>query len=506
MKSLLKFLLFVLLLSAGVAALYNLRKSGQFSGAGANAGGARSEQRVPEPYTPAEGSRVRPGDVDLLAELDAQYTKLVEAVVPSVVSISTTRTVRLRAVDPWAQLFYGPRYRGRSFEHKQNSLGSGVIVSKEGHILTNHHVVDGMDEITVVLSDGASHPAKIIGTDKDTDVAVLKVDAKGLVPLPIGDSDKVRVGQLVFAVGNPFGLEETITQGIVSAVGRRTMSDSANEYIQTDTAINPGNSGGPLINLRGEIIGINNHIFSQSGGYQGIGFAIPSNTARRVLEGMIAHGRVVRSWLGVSWQPLTSALAERLGVDDGKGALITEVIDDSPAAEAGLKPGDVIRAVNGRKLGDGMELSARIRELKVGDKAELKVLRNRQEQQLVATIGEMPENPAALLGRGSGRTPGPQTLSDGVLRGVSVRELTPQFAQRLGLPQDALGVVVTQIEPGTPAAEVLEPGDVIQGINHTDVRSLSEYEDQLQSLDPAKPVMLYIARRGTRSFVVVSPE
>ncbi|MDP9290910.1 MAG: trypsin-like peptidase domain-containing protein, partial [Verrucomicrobiota bacterium] len=257
----------------------------------------------PEKYTPVQSAKIDPKDVKVLAAMDEEYTKVVDAVVPSVVSITTSRKVRVPnnpyLVDPFEE-FFGLRRRGPRAAPRdgvQNSLGSGVIVSKEGHVITNYHVIANMDDVKVQLNDGRIESAQLIGSDEETDIAVLKVNARDLVPLSFGDSDQVKVGQLVFAVGNPFGLQETVTQGIISAKGRRATEDSSNEFFQTDTAINPGNSGGPLVNLRGEIIGINAAIYSSStsqASWQGVGFAIPANTARRALESVLQHGRVQR--------------------------------------------------------------------------------------------------------------------------------------------------------------------------------------------------------------------
>jgi serine protease Do len=344
-------------------------------------------RRRPEAFTPAATPKLNLDDVKLLAAIDAEYTKLVQSVVPSVVSITSSRTVTQLAPLTIEDLLAG---RQRSRRAKSTSLGSGVVVSKEGHILTNHHVIAGMTEIRVQLTDGRNLAAELIGSDPATDIAVLRIRAANIEPLALGESDDLRVGQQIFAVGNPYGLEETVTRGIVSAKGRHTASDSSIEYIQHDAAVNEGNSGGPLLNLRGEIVGINSAIFSRTGGWQGISFAIPANTARRVLEAIVKGGRMVRSYLGVVMQEITPALARNLALPDTDGAIITEVAPGSPAALAGLRPGDVVRSFNGKTVKGVQQLRQFIANTEVGQQAELGFLRNGQIAKVKAAIAEMP--------------------------------------------------------------------------------------------------------------------
>lgn len=349
-------------------------------------------QRAVEQYTPAEGLRIDPKDVQVLTALDAEYTRLVHAVTPSVVSITTSRRVQNpTSVDPLEFFFR----RRSTTPQDQVQLGSGVIVSQEGHILTNHHVVANMDKIQVQLTDGRVVPAQLIGTDEQTDIAVLKISADKIEPLRLGDSDDVRVGQMVFAVGNPFGLQETVTQGIISAKGRRAMADSGVEFLQTDAAVNQGNSGGPLINLKGEIIGINSAIFStsQEGSWLGISFAIPSNVAKRALESVLKTGRIVRGYLGVTMvniSQLAPEIRQQFALTDKEGAVVAQVMPDSPADLAGLKPGDQIRRFNGRTVPDRIFFRSRVAELDVHAKAELTILRAGQEHTLTVQIAEAP--------------------------------------------------------------------------------------------------------------------
>jgi len=349
---------------------------------------------VAEKFTPLASPKLSLDDVKVLAAIDAEYTRLVQSVVPSVVSITSSRTVTQLAPLTIEDLLTG---RQRTQRAKSTSLGSGVIVSKEGHILTNHHVIAGMTEVRVQLTDGRNLAAALIGSDPATDIAVLRIDAPGIEPLPLGDSDVLRVGQQVFAVGNPYGLEESVTRGIVSAKGRQMSSDSAIEHIQHDAAVNQGNSGGPLLNVRGEIVGINSQIFSRTGGWQGISFAIPSNTARRVLDGIIKRGRMVRSYLGVVMQEITPVLARNFGLADAEGAIITEVTPDSPAAQCGLQPGDVVRAVNGKRVKGMQQLRQIIASTEVGQELEVGFIRNGAEQKVKAKIVEMPVELSSLI-------------------------------------------------------------------------------------------------------------
>ena len=331
-------------------------------------------------YTPAAGPRIDPKDLQVLTALDAEYTRLTAAVMPSVVSIATTRTVPRPP-------FFPPQV--------ESALGSGVIVSQEGHILTNHHVVAGMETIVVQLTDGRLLPAQLIGTDEVTDIAILKVTAPDLVPLPFGDSDAVRVGQLVFAVGNPFGFQASVTQGIISGRDRRASADSGVEFLQTDAAVNEGNSGGPLLNIRGEIIGINSRIYSraQQTTWLGISFAIPANVARRALESVLKTGRIVRGYLGVTMLGLTPETAHQLGLPDTTGALVLEVLPGSPAEKAGLQPRDLIRRFNGRTLADIYALRERLAETDLHTQVTLGILRAGRELTLTAEIVEAPVPP-----------------------------------------------------------------------------------------------------------------
>lgn len=322
----------------------------------------------------------------LLESMDSEFTSLVERVIPSVVSITTTSAPDREAL---VRQFFGLGGKGTTPASK---MGSGMIVSPDGHIVTNWHVVNGAAQVSVQLSDGRMLPARVTGVDQRSDIAVLKIDADGLMPIDFGDSEGVRVGQMVFAVGNPFGLQETVTQGIISAKGRRTTSEAANEFFQTSTTINPGNSGGPLIDIHGKVIGINNFILSSSGGSEGISFAIPSNVARRVYEDIIHLGHVIHPWFGVVMRPLTPTLARQLGLLDAHGALVAATLLNSPAERSGLQPGDVILSFNGRPIRDGKELRNRVAEAQVGTPAKYTILRAGQSLELSVVMEEEPTN------------------------------------------------------------------------------------------------------------------
>lgn len=471
-----------------------------------------NEQRTPPPaFTPATAPLIDLKNVPVLAAMDAEYTRLAEAVLPSVVSLTTSRKVqRIPMPDPF-DFFFGRRgSRGREFV--QNSLGSGVIVSEEGHILTNHHVVADMDEVKVHLRDGRVFPARIIGGDEVTDIAVLKIEASGIRPLPLGDSDQVKVGSLVLAVGNPFGLQETVTHGMISATGRQMSSESDVEFLQTDTAINPGNSGGPLINLRGEIIGINNAIgnYSGSGTWQGVGFAIPSNVAKRSMELILKNGRVQRNgYLGVMIRQISPQRAAQLGVTVRDGVEVVEVVPDSPAEEAGLKEGDLIVAFNGKPVGSMREFLRRVSAVEVGTTVDLRVLRNGKEETLKATIRQQPPGMQRMpIPRSipapqppSGTVPmQPSTVENG-LSGVTVGPVPAN--RRREYPENVQGVMVTAIAPDAPAAGVLQVGDVIEEINRQPVESVGAYESLVQQIAPEQRIILSIARGKIRSYVLI---
>jgi serine protease Do len=465
--------------------------------------------RIAEQFTPADRPPIDLKDVQVLAALDTEYARLMDSVVPSVVSVSSRGLTQDGpiVVDPFELFFRGRR--AMPSQRVKTSLGSGVIVSKEGHILTNEHVVEGTREIEVQLTDGRIEPAQLLGTDSATDIAVIKIAPHNITPLPLGDSDAVRVGQLVFAVGNPFGLHETVTQGIISAKGRRTVRDSGVEFLQTDAAVNKGNSGGPLLNLRGEVIGINSAIYSETGGWAGISFAVPSNTARRALESLLKSGRVVRSYLGVVMQDLTPDLARSLGLQEARGALVTDVVEGSPADKAGLQRDDVIREFNGHSINDIFALRGRIADVDPGKKAELTIMRGGKEQKIIVEVAEAPPDFAAARPKmpapgGQPSTPSPNApIPDNVLAGIQVSEIPTAMRERL--PENIAGVMITQIQPDSDAASKLQPGDIIEEINQEPIASLEEYRQVGARLRPNDKALLYVLRGRSRAFIVIAP-
>jgi serine protease Do len=491
MKSFLKFLVFVLFLALGISLLYVWQSKGP---------GTAGQAKV-EKFTPAEGPKIDLGSVDILQRLNEEYTKLFDAVVPSVVSITTTKTVQ-RSPDPFEFFFGFPNSRSMGRE-RVTSLGSGFIVSKEGHIVTNYHVVQGTDDILVDLNDGRQAKATVVGSDQQVDVAVLKINLPNLAPLSLADSDQVKVGQIVFAIGNPFGLRESVSQGIISARDRRGISDSSVEFFQTDTAINPGNSGGPLIDIKGEVVGINAVIYSESGGNQGIGFAIPSNLVRRTLKSIIQKGRAVRSYLGVSVQQITNDQAQQSKLDPPIGTVVTDVEPGSPAEKAGIVRGDIIQKINGHEVRDAAGVGNRIAETDIGSTVTIDLVREGQVKSVSAEIAEQPSQVGSRLGR---NTPnGHYNRSAKAFAGVEVRTLDAQLRSEANVPDDTQGVFVMSVDPSSKLSQNLQAGDVIQAINNQRIATAEDFQKVAQQLDPSRPVVVVLDRDGQQSFIVVQP-
>jgi serine protease Do len=502
MRNLFKFFFFVAVLSLGISALYDYQiKHGRLP---------LLARLGAEKYTLAANSSVDPKSVPTLASLDRERRALVSTVIPSVVSVKTSRKIAMRrqyALDPFEFFNRNPRqFRNPNDEALvQNSLGSGVIVTNEGHIITNNHVVDQVDDIEVQLSDGRTKKARLVGADAIADLAVLKVDEPGVKPLKLGDSDMVQAGDFVLAIGNPFGFEETVTDGIISSKGRPNRVDGFGDFLQTNAAINPGNSGGPLANLQGEVIGINTAIISGSGGSQGIGFAIPSNTVRTALESLLQHGRIIRGYLGI--QSRAGQPGQR--AQPSQGVVVDDVVPGSPAAEAQLQSGDIILRFDGHEVKNFPELRSLVSQTELNKKIELEVQRDGKPLKLTTAIKEQPENyrttrvvPAPNQPQ---VTPPPNEPSDesGSLRSVEVSELTPALSQQLDLPGNVHGVVVTKNDSGHGE---LQSGDVIEEINQRPVRSVSDFKRLVDSLDPNQTHVLSVCRHRTRSFVVVRPQ
>jgi len=448
-------------------------------------------------------------------ESSRAFATVVKMVRPAVVNI---HVVRVRMVtrsplppgfdDDFFRHFFGgplPQRQQRQYEQRQPITGSGVIVdAARGHILTNNHVVEGADSITVKLADGREMDAKIVGTDPPTDLAVIRIDADELPEARLGDSDAIEVGEWVIAIGNPFGrLNLTVTSGVVSAKGRSGFSTAGytptyQDYIQTDAAINPGNSGGPLVNLKGEVIGINSVILSPTGTFAGYGFAIPSNMAREVMKQLAEKGSVTRGYLGFFVQDLTPELAEGFGLPkDTKGVAVPQVEPGSAAEKAGLEPNDVVVKINGKPVTSVKQLRNLVAGIAPGTKVTLTVLRNGKKLQLTATLTERPSGPTAARGRAPAIE---QRL------GLKVTALTTQLAEQLGLGGEQ-GVVVSGVAPGSPADEAgLRPGDLIKQVNRTPVPDVATYRRVLGGLGSKDTVLLLVKTRGASRFVTIRPK
>lgn len=370
-----------------------------------------------------------------------------------------------------------------------------MIVSTDGYVLTNNHVIEGAQEVTVTLPDKRDFKGTIVGTDPKTDLAVVKIDGQNLPTVVWGDATKLQVGEYVLAVGNPFGLNSTVTLGIVSALGRGRMGITQYEdFIQTDAAINPGNSGGALVNTRGELVGINTAIFSQTGGYQGVGFAVPTSMSRPIYESLIKSGKVVRGYLGIGIQDLSQDLAKSFGIKNAKGALVSDVKEESPADQAGLKQGDVITAFQGSPVEDAVALQRLVTRAAVGMKVSVKVIRDGHEKDLTVTIGEQLDTTKVAKAE-SGE-------ADYAFAGVAVQDLDRETAKELGLKGKAQGVVVTGVEPESGAEKAgLMAGDVIREINRQPVKSVKEFEKASSAIKKGDNVLILINRRGSSLFL-----
>ena len=448
---------------------------------------------------------------------DHNFVEVAKAVTPAVVNISTTRINRVPEGhsfgpfdDPFFRRFFGDEFFRRRFEtppdRRERSLGSGVIADPKGHIITNNHVVSKADEIRVLLSDKRELKAKVVGTDPKTDIAVIQVEAKDLPTIPWADSDKLQVGEYVLAIGNPFGLNQTVTMGIVSAVGRANVGIAEYEdFIQTDAAINPGNSGGALVNSRGELIGINTAIFSQSGGYMGIGFAVPSNMVRSVMEQLLKGGKVVRGYLGVSIQELTQDLAKQFDVSETKGVLISDVLADSPARRARLERGDVIVEFDGRIVENPTQFRNLVAQTPIGKKAHIRLIRNGQIKELDVTIAEQPKTLAQT--ESPAEDGNEEARSSGAFAGLDVRELTPELARRFNLSRDSQGgVVVARVADGSPAGEAgVQVGDVITEVNRKPIVTLRDFQNVTDKLSSKDPALVLVHRNGRNLYLTIHP-
>ena len=424
------------------------------------------------------------------------FSQVAETVAPAVVNINTTS--RGPSGRTPIEEFFGEEFFRRFFgevperEQVQKSLGSGVIVDPSGIVLTNAHVVERATEIEAVTADGKKHRAKIIGVDRRTDLAVLRLQGGGPYPAAtLGDSDKLKVGDWVLAIGSPFGLQQTVTAGIISAKGRSIGQGLFDDFLQTDAAINPGNSGGPLVNMSGEVIGINSAILSRSGGNVGIGFSIPVNMAKRIYTELAARGKVTRGWLGVSIQPLTPELAKGFGLRDAKGVLISDVVQDSPAERAGIAAGDIVTEFDKKKVDTPQDLQKAVATTAPGKGVPVKVWRDKTEKTLEIKIGETPDDSVALKSTNKSRT----------MLGLDVRPITPEIARQLNL-RGGEGVLVFSVEDDSPAAEAgLQRGDVIREVNRQRVRNLQDYERATKEVKEGDRVTVLL-QRGQQSLYV----
>jgi len=405
--------------------------------------------------------------------------------------------------DPFWRHFFGDQF-GRQMPNRQfnapreHGLGSGVIVTKDGYILTNNHVVDNAENVQVTLPDGREFTAKVIGRDPKSDIAVIKIPAQNLPVVPMADSDKVQVGDIVLAIGNPFGVGQTVTTGIVSAKDRGNLGiEDYEDFIQTDAAINPGNSGGALVDVDGRLIGINTAIYSRSGGNQGIGFAIPSDLARNVMDSLIEYGHVTRGYLGVMIQDVTPALAKEFKLKEATGALVGDVVADGPAAKAGFKDGDVVLNYNGKPISDSRHLRLMVGETKPGTRVPVKILRNGDSRTLEVTVQQLPGTEQLA------KNNAPSDNDNGTLNGVTISDLDQQTRQELKVPDDIKGVVITEVQPDSPSADAgLKQGDIIEEINRHPVKTADEAV-RLTEHTKDKVTLLRIWSNGGSHYVVV---
>jgi len=399
--------------------------------------------------------------------------------------------------------------RGR--QHRSLGQGSGFIISKDGYIITNNHVVNGADRIVVKLHDGKEYEAVDVKTDPRSDVAIIKINAKNLHPVPLGDSDRTEVGDWVLAFGSPFGLEQSITQGIISAKGRGPGINERENYLQTDAAINPGNSGGPLVNLNGEVVGINTAISSRSGGYDGVGFSIPINMARWIADQLLEHGHVKRAFIGVMIQPLTNELAQQLDLNIYTGAIVTQVVPDSPAEKAGLETGDIILELDGHKVTGTRNLQGITERLKIGKPYPLTIQRNGKQRKLKIKLAEMPDSKSfasaeAKQEKKEKEADAPGTVSSKEL-GLNVQNLSKELSEQFGYPEKVSGVIITSVESGSVAEfNGLKEGEVIEKIGQTKIKNVDDFKKAIKDTSAEKGVLMLIRRGNATRFVVVKAD
>jgi serine protease Do len=504
----------------GVGATLQFGMPGRGSTAVAPPPAKTSSANPPAPAVPAQPAPATDASAPMVTGVP-DFATLAERLSPVVVNIST-RSARKESDTPaprfrgpgqqgpqWPfgdgdprdftepfERFFGPGpHRQQPQQQPQRSLGSGFVIDSEGYILTNNHVVENADEVIVRLDNEQEHKATVVGKDPKTDLALLKIDGvSGLTSVPLGDSDKLRVGEWVMAIGNPFGLDHSVTSGIVSAKGRFIGAGNYDDYIQTDAAINPGNSGGPLINLKGEVVGINSAIFSRTGGNIGIGFAIPVNLAKELVPQLREKGKVTRGWLGVLIQKVTPEIAESLGLEQARGALVADVVADGPAAKAGVKVGDVIVEFDGHPVNESNELPMLVARTPLEKQVKLKVLRDKEHMDLDVTIAELQDDEMQVARGG-----------DSEKLGLTVQTLTPEIAENLGV-EETKGVVVTAVESGSAADEAgIRRGDVILEVNRQAVDDADAYKSALKKVEKGKNVLFLVRRGDNTIFLALKP-
>jgi serine protease Do len=449
----------------------------------------------------------RPG-----AGIRSSFAPIVKLAAPSVVNIWSSRVVKNNQEnnpflqDPFFRQFFGNQFGHQQVpkERRERSLGSGVVLSSDGYILTNYHVVENGSDIKVSMSDRREFSARLVGRDSKTDLAVVKIDQTNLQPIRLGDSSKVQVGDIALAIGNPFGIGRTVTMGVVSAVGRGGLGiEQYEDFIQTDASINPGNSGGALIDANGDLIGINTAILSEGAGNQGIGFAIPVNMARNVMEQIVKTGKVAHAYLGVSIQEVTPDIATAFKLNGLAGALIGDVEKGSPAEKAGLRAGDVVTEVDGKPLPDARSLQLAIAQMQPGQTVHLTVMRDGHQQNLTATLGDQPPDATQAGSEDHDGSAAEPSAAEQILDGVQATALTPQIARQLKMPADTKGVVLTDVAQGSAAAEAgLDQGDVILEVNRKPVSTVDQFKQVIQQAGK-QPILLFINRQGRTTYVVV---
>jgi serine protease Do len=505
MKRWIALLTLSLAIGAGLAWLARPMEFNVRWGSGANQTAGIS---LKESVAHAERTENEEQGIEGAMSLSRAFAAVAREVSPSVVTIYSEKNLASgrsgSGQDPFGGMIPPQFYHFFQMPDQQpvRGMGSGVIVSSEGRVLTNNHVVAGADRVKVTLADGRSFDAEVVGTDPKSDIAVVKIDAKGLPAATLGDSDDLQVGEWVLAIGNPFELTQTVTAGIVSAKGRSSVGlEDYENFIQTDAAINPGNSGGALVDLEGHVVGINTAIASRSGGYQGVGFAIPINMAGKIMDSLVKTGKVVRGWIGVTIQGVSDAMADNYGLDRPQGALVNSVAKGSPAEDAGIEPGDLILELNGKPLRDSADLRLQVGEMTPGTSVDLTLVREGSRKQVRVRLGELPGDDE-LASSGSGEESG--SAGDLGQLGFDVARLDPNTRSELQLDADVSGLVITSVEPGTPASDAgLREGDVLMEAGREPVTTVASLKTQLKKITPGKTVLLKVRRQDANVFLAL---